>query len=279
MEDTPRSTALYSDRDRDLLEKAHREVFKVTGNTELSAFIFGLDDPAPTPRPAFAFFFGSMWDKPALSQFVPHCLHFATRGALAVVFDYRLAQRDGTSPLESIADAKSALRWLRLNAAELQIDQDKVVAAGASGGAHIAACTALCQGLDDETDDTSIPAAPNALILFSPILDISRHGVGNHLFPDSRTAKVANPIGNIRKGAPPAILFHGTNDRIVPFRSTSEFARRYRRKKNACQLVDFEGQDHSFFNFNVNADLYEACINSADDFLVEHGILAPASAD
>jgi hypothetical protein len=40
-------------------------------------------------------------------------------------------------------------------------------------------------------------------------------------------------------------------------------------------FIDFEGQGHSFFNFNVDIHLFESTINSTDDFLVERGYIEP----
>ncbi|WP_075089188.1 alpha/beta hydrolase [Verrucomicrobium spinosum] len=114
-----------------------------------------------------AFFFSSGWDNGQVSQFAPHCLYFASRGMTAMAFDYRVSAKHGSTPVDSMADVRSAMRWLRLNAVELGINPGKIVGAGGSGGAHMIAAAAMVQGFDEPGEDASISCAPNALALFN----------------------------------------------------------------------------------------------------------------
>jgi acetyl esterase len=71
------------------------------------------------------------------------------------------------------------------------------------------------------------------------------------------------------------VMFHGTADRVVPFDTSVEFAKKMKKKKNQCELVVYEGQGHGFFNFNVSFDLYQGTLNVMDDFLVSQGFIEP----
>ena len=93
-------------------------------------------------RPAIVFFFGGGWTGGKIEQFEPQASHLASRGMVAVRADYRVKSRHGVTPKECVEDAKSAMRWVRQNAAQLGVDPDRIVAAGGSAGGHIAACTA-----------------------------------------------------------------------------------------------------------------------------------------
>ena len=42
-------------------------------------------------------------------------------------------------------------------------------------------------------------------------------------------------------------------------------------RKAVCELVEFQGVDHSFFNFNVDSDLFELTMKNTDRFLEENG--------
>ena len=134
---------------------------------------------AAAKSPAIVCFFGGGWKVGTPLQFYPECAHFAARGIVAIAADYRIAATHGTSPFEAVADAKSAIRWLRQHAANYGIDPDKIVAAGASAGGHLAAATGSLPGLDDPNDDPSIRAAPNAAILWYPVLDNGPDGYGD----------------------------------------------------------------------------------------------------
>lgn len=265
------------DRNRELLKSAREEIYKVVGDVSLPAYIWEPDPhKAPSyPKSVAAFFFSSGWDHGQVSQFAPHCVYFASRGMKTIAFDYRVHTRHGTGPHEAMADARSAIRWIRLNAANLGINPGKIVAVGGSGGAHAITSAAMLPGYDDPEDDSSISPAPNALVLFNPVLDTTKSGFGFDRFPDSAAAKAANLLKAIAKGLPPMLIMHGTADRVVPFEGSYTFARRMARKKNKCRLIEFEAQGHGFFNFNLSFEMYEATLMAIDEFLTEAGFIEP----
>lgn len=51
---------------------------------------------------------------------------------VAITPNYRTEYNSGTTPFEAVADAKSAMRWVRLNAGVLGIDPAAIVAGGGS---------------------------------------------------------------------------------------------------------------------------------------------------
>jgi acetyl esterase/lipase len=264
------------DRNRELLKTAREEIYKTVNGVDLPVYIWQPDpDKAPPyPKSVIAFFYGSGWDNGQVSQFAPHCVYFASRGMTAMAFDYRVSARHpGATPVDAMQDARSAMRWLRLNAVELGINPGKVVGAGGSAGAHAIAAAAMVTSFNEAGEDDAIPAEPNALALFNPVLDTSKKGFGFDRFPSSDAAKKANLTGAIRAGLPPMIIFHGTNDRVIAFDSSFEFCRKAKKKKNVCDLMVFEGQGHGFFNFNVSFDLYQSTLLALDDFLVAQGFI------
>jgi len=271
----PRTLPL--DRNRELLKTAREEIYKSVGDVQLPVYIW---EPPAEKAPAYpksvaAFFFSSGWDQGQVAQFAPHCVYLASRGMMTMAFDYRVANRNKGGPLEAIADARSAMRWLRLNAIELGINPGKIVGIGGSGGAHAIASAGMLKSFDDPTESGGITPVPNALVLFNPILDTSKKGFGLERFPDAGIAKEANLIRAIDKGFPPTLILHGTGDRVVPFGGSYEFARKSAKKKNLCRLIEFEGQGHGFFNFNLSFEMYEATLMSIDEFLVELGFIEP----
>ena len=266
------------DRSRELLKTAREEVYKTVGDLELPVYIWEPepDNAPPYPKSVVAFFFSSGWDKGQVAQFAPHCVYFASRGMLTMAFDYRVSSKvPGAGPLDAISDARSAIRWLRLNAVELGINSGKIVGVGGSGGAHAIASSAILEGFDDRTDNLDSSPAPNALVLFNPVLDTSKKGFGLDRFPDPGVAKAANLIRSIRPGLPPMLVIHGTGDRVIPFANSVDFVKRATKKKNFCRMLEFEGQGHGFFNFNLSFEMYEATLMAMDEFFVELGFLEP----
>ena len=68
---------------------------------------------------------------------------------VAILVDYRVFGRHSTTPFEAIADAKSALRWVRAHATQLHVDPTRIVASGGSAGGHIALSVALFSRFDE----------------------------------------------------------------------------------------------------------------------------------
>lgn len=301
------------DRSRTLLAHAQGYIYKEIDGFELAAWVFNppssgaapgaepvrtssLDEnaapspeaapensvpgPPSTPTPAILFFFSSAWDSGLVSQFAPHCLHFAQRGLIAIAVEYRTAGPHNAGPLEAMADARSAIRWARHHASELGIDPYKVAAAGGSAGAHAVLAAGMIPDplFDDPSDPPGVSCVPDAMVLFDPVVETSPpHGFGASRFPTPRLARLASPMRYIRSKLPPLLLMHGTHDRVLPFDLTRRFAKKMSRwyRRNQCRLVPFEGRGHSFFNFNVDPRLFEVALNYADAFLVEHGFLPP----
>jgi acetyl esterase len=121
--------------------------------------------------------------------------------------DYRVYERHKTLPFESLKDAKSAIRYIRMHADEFSIYPDKIVGSGGSAGGHLAAAAALTDSINDERDDLSISCKPNALVLFNPVIDNGPGGFGYDNEFIRQNYKNFSPLHNIRKGAPPTITF------------------------------------------------------------------------
>ncbi len=258
------------DRTNALMEEASSLIYKETSNAQLRAFIFYPEGHSETDqRTAISFFSAGVWDNCMLSQFAPHCLHFRNRGAVAVIFEYREISKHHITPLEAVSDARSAMRWLRMNHDALGVHPDRLVACGASGGAHLCLSTAMLNGYDEPSEPLEVSCSPNALGLFSPIVDTTKKGVGIELFRDPKEAKQTSPTQNIRKGLPPSVLFQGTHDRVVDAGAVAKFQRVMKRKKNACDLQTYNREGHSFFNFNFNMQHFESTLNTLDRFLVD----------
>lgn len=255
-------------RDKEILKAASTYLYASHDGVDLLAHVFAPEGPTVPGRSVVAFFHGGFWEASMVTQFVPHCYHFAARGAVAVAFEYRVASKHQTGPLEAIEDSRAALLWLHENADLLGIDPEKIVFAGSAGGAYLALLLAM-----PKEKQYSPPVRPKALVLFSALLNTSPKGQLSDRFPDAKTAKRLSPSALIRRKLPPMLLMHGKADRVTPFEEAAAFRRRMRWRGNRCQLIDFNGAEHSFFNFNVSHANFEMTIDAADRFLVEQGLL------
>lgn len=246
-------------------------VYKVIGTTRLvMEFSYPEYMAEGKQYPAIIFFFGGGWNGGSTDQFKPHAAFFAERGMIGIVADYRVKSRQGTTPFEAVKDAKSAIRFLREHADELQIDPDRIVASGGSAGGHLAAATGIVPGLEEENENLLVSSKPDALVLFNPVFDNGPDGYGYGRIGD-RYPEIS-PLHNISAGAPPAIVFLGTNDRLIPVSTAENFKARMEEAGNRCDLFLYEDQGHGFFNYK-NPENYRKTILETARFLESLGYI------
>ncbi len=221
-------------------------------------------------HPAMVFFFGGGWNRGNIKQFEPHAKFFSQRGMVCFLVDYRVKERQQTTPFESLKDAKSAIRFIREHAEEYNIDTSMIVAAGGSAGGHLAAATALIDDYSENSDNRLYSCKPNALVLFNPVLDTGPGGIGYDRIGDAY--KSFSPLHNIRKGAPPTILFLGTNDNLIPVETVRYYQMVMNKVESQCELFLYEGEGHGFFNY-YNFNNYKKTLSESDKFLQTLGYL------
>ena len=247
--------------------------FKEIGDVTLKLHIFEpKGHQASDQRPAIVFFFGGGWNGGSPNQFYPHSDYLASRGMVAIAAEYRVKSRNQTTPFECVADGKSAIRWVRAHASELGVDPQEVAAGGGSAGGHVAAATGTVPGLDEKSEDASISSVPDALVLFNPVYDNGPEGYGYSRVQDRY--REISPIDNIHKGMPPAIVFLGTRDKLIPVKTAEKFQAKMKEVGSRSELMLFEGEQHGFFNFGKgDGSNYRKTVHAMDVFLASLGYL------
>ena len=262
------------------LEAAIPYVYKSVGDANLRLHVYGAGRRSAASSPAIVFFFGGGWTIGSVLHFVSQAKHFAQRGMVAIVADYRVFTRHQSTAFQSMADAKSAIRWVRGHAKELGVDVNRIAAAGGSSGGHIALSTAVFDTFDEASEDQSVSSKPNALVLFNPGVDTTdtpTHKTSDDLKARfGSRAREGSPIHHLKAGLPPTLILHGRNDRTVAYADVERFCGESERLGNRCQLVGYEGAGHAFFN---QEKWYWETLHEADGFLTRLGYLpAPTPA-
>lgn len=247
--------------------------YKTVGDVSLQLHIF---EPAShrssERRPCVVFFFGGGWVGGTPSQFYPHCYYLASRGMVAISAEYRVRSRHGTTPVECVKDGKSAVRWVRSHAGELGIDPQRIAAGGGSAGGHVAAATGTVKGLEEPSEDQSISARPDALILFNPVFDNSPDGYGYDRVKEHW--RQISPMHNIDANTPPTIVFLGTEDKLIPVTTAQKYRELMTEAGRRCDLHLYKGQPHGFFNHRDGTNTYYyQTVSVMDKFLVSLGYL------
>jgi len=223
-------------------------------------------------RPAIVFFFGGSCATGRPAQFASTAAYFAKRGLVAASAEYRIESRHQTPPRACAEDAKSAIRWFRMNASHLGVDRTRVIAGGGSSGATIAAFAAYNKSFEPDGEDDSISCKPDALVLVNPAFGFPDHG----LTPE-QAAAAKGPIGafitswKVTKGGPPAILFFGTEDPLQE--KAREFARELMVYGIRAEFYTAQGQRHGFYNRSDSSPWHALVLRQIDLFLIALGYL------
>lgn len=228
------------------------------------------------PRPAIIFFHGGGWTEGDALRFYDQARHLADKGMVAVSAEYRISGVDGSDPRAALADAISAMRYLRAHAAALKIDPTQIAAGGGSAGGQLAAALTTSVGFEDPAEKQDLPYRPSALVLFNPVIDNGPEGYGNDRV--SGYWQAFSPLHNVRPGHPPTLIMLGTRDALVPVATGVAYCNKVRATGASCQLELYEGQPHAFFARARSPRYYNATLAAMDAFLSELGYLT-AGAD
>lgn len=245
-------------------------VYKKAGDRELKLFVEKPADwTAADRRPAIIFFFGGGWVGGMPTQFAKQSEYLARRGMVGVRVEYRVIPKGQAGPpVVCCQDAKSALRYVRAHAGELGIDPARIAGAGGSAGGHLAAFTALVDGQDDPADDRSVSCRPDALVLFNPVFN-NGPGQWGHERVKERYLDFS-PAHHITKAAPPAVVFLGDQDKLIPVSVLTEFAAAMKRVGVRCDTHVYPKSGHGFFNQDP---YWSLTLIEADKFLASLGWL------
>lgn len=248
------------------LEPTRVVAYKTVGDRELHLHLFepkGLR--ADDRRSCFVFIHGGGWTGGEPRRMYTYCDHFSKLGMLCASLEYRLVNKAtlGTTPFDCVRDGRSAIRYLKSHASELGVDPARIVVAGGSAGGHVAAATALFDGVENDGDDLAVSSTPAGLVLFYPVIDTSPEGYGNgKCGPDW---KKISPVDQVRAGLPPTLVFHGTGDTVTPFAGAKKFDERMKAAGNRCELVVHDGGIHGYFLYDPG--LYDDAVQRTENFV------------
>ena len=224
--------------------KPEKVLYKSTKQGDLNLYFYRpLDFDKSKTYNCIIFFHGGGWNSGDYKQFERQSMYFASRGMIAISAEYRIKNKHGTTPIQAMEDAKSAIRFLRLNAKSFFIDPNRIAAAGGSAGGHLAAVTANIDLFDNVNEDLGISSKPNLLVLYNPVIDF---GSRKWLWIDNPSD--ASPVHNISKGSPPTIILTGTKDKIVPVETIMNYKKIMESVGSRCDVILYDGAEHAFFN-------------------------------
>ena len=242
------------------------KVYKTIGDIELEAHIFYPENHQKGDQtPAYVFFHGGGWAVGIPEWGYKNCQRYQEKGMVAISIEYRLLDIHGSNIVNCVEDVNSAILWVRQKAKELGIDPNKVVAAGFSAGGHLATSTAT---LDEFTlKQDGLTSKPNALVVHSASYNTTKSSFFRR--QSNGKPESISTFHNVKKGMPPAIFFHGTNDHLAPIPEFTEFRDKMETLGNDFEYKIFQDVGHFFNDPKASEEVREL----TDQFLQKLGYI------
>jgi acetyl esterase/lipase len=232
---------------------ATERIFKQVGGADLKLYVFKPADLKPAERrPAAIYFAGGGWTNLRVDAGFALASRLASLGLVAITATYRVRAVHNSTPYDSVVDAKSALRWVRDHAADLQIDPARIVGVGDSAGAHVLLTAAVLDTFDEPSENRGTSSKPNALFLTAAVvttvpvegMPITAQQQALLDFLGPRTREIS-PLHHLAKNLPPTVIYHGKLDPLMPYTAVDEFCTKARTLGNLCDLTGFDDAAHN----------------------------------
>jgi acetyl esterase/lipase len=222
--------------------------------------------PPSRPAPVCLWVHGGGWARGSRSaRAAERLLPVARAGVAVAAVEYRLSG-EAAFPAQ-LDDVRSAVRWVRRNAADLGLAAERVGVWGGSAGGHLAALLALCPDeRDGELGDSSVQGA----VCWFPITDLTMRDTdvpegppppfltGPPPSPSNEArllgvesvgsaadaARAASPVTHVHPGAPPFLFVHGDRDGLVPSAHSRTLHRALQAQGVDTSLLLLAGANH-----------------------------------
>jgi acetyl esterase/lipase len=215
------------------------------------------------PVPAMVFIHGGGWRAGSKTR-VPGWLMNAVReGWLSVVsVEYRFT--DVAPHPAQVNDCLRAIQFVRHNAADWNIDPQRIGVTGGSAGGHLSLWVALHDDAADADSKDPVERQSSRVacsVSFAGPTDWSLLGELEHRHPayrqllgyepgtpademDAKAKKSVSPISFVSQDDPPVMQLHGDKDNIVPIEHARNMHERLKSVGVKTELVVIEGANH-----------------------------------
>jgi len=240
------------------------------------------------PRAALVSMHGGRWTRETRLTNTVIDAGLARDGALVMALDIRMPPVAGYP--DCLADINYAIRWLKVYARMLGVEDGRIGGIGTSSGGHQMTLSAL-RPRDPRYASIRGPEGVDAALAFLiagwPVLDpLARYRMataqGNEemlsahhaYWPNEEAQAEGNPQLILERGEPvelpPALVVQGTADVVLPDGMADKFAAAYRNAGGSIDLRKFEGQPHTFITKEPAAAASREAIAIIKAFVREH---------
>lgn len=252
----------------------------IYGYKDGMALIYHVLAPETKNNAAVLFMISGGWFSPKSNMdFLDSFTSFLTDEGFTV-----FAVNHGSSPRyqvpDAVTDVRRAVRHIRSNAENYEIDPERIGVMGLSAGGHLSLMLGLASDDGSESSDDPIERVSNrvqAVVAYFPVVDlkeiVSYDSDLEALHFELKLAPENSPIEFVSKDDPPVLLIHGDQDKVVPIDHSRRMHLALSEIENVVDFVVIEGAGHSFHEEDDRNRVEKLTV----DFFKKH--LAKASED
>ncbi len=193
-------------------------------------------------RPAIVICPGGGYSSCSRREAEPVALQYTAADMAAFVLDYSVKEDAGFP--RCTLEALTAIKMVRENAEEWNIDPEKIVICGFSAGGHLAASAGAFWNADfaAEVFDNVEHCKPNATVLCYPVISSgawAHRGSFNCLVGEDASKELLDRVSiekQVKETYPPTFLWHTATDGSVPVMNSIMMAEAFAEKKITFEL-------------------------------------------
>lgn len=212
------------------LRRAERRVFSKTDDYELTLDLFRPPNPSQKGDPCIVVVHGGSWTHGSSREFGSLSPHLAAQGYVVVGINYRKADKHPFPAARN--DLRSAIDYVKDNAADLGVDKDRIALLGRSAGGQLALLVAYDQEDPDIRGVVSFYAPTDMVYGFNdptdPRVIDTPETLSLYLRGTPHNARevydAASPISFVRQDSPRTLLLHGSHDEMVHIAQSDRLA-------------------------------------------------------
>ncbi|MDF9799656.1 acetyl esterase/lipase [Catalinimonas alkaloidigena] len=202
-------------------------------------------------------------------------------GVSAYILTYRLGRNGYKHPIP-MNDGKRAIRTVRANAADWNIDEERIGVLGFSAGGHMASTLgthfdAGMEGASDPVDQES--SRPDFMVLLYPVIsfteDYQHSGSRVSLLgedADPATVRLLSNELQVTDDTPPAFLVHTTEDQSVPPENSIYFYLELKKRNIPVEMHIFEKGRHGL-GMGAPGTAFSSWPGLCEEWMLERGYL------
>lgn len=197
------------------------------------------------------FIHGGYWQELSARDSLFAAAQCAERGLAFCALDYTLAPAAGVGDI--VAECRAALQTLATQAAQWGIDAARIVVAGSSAGAHLAAMCCLARW-QDASGEWPRPFEPRAAVLLSGIYRLDPlvgTSINDALGLNVAQAQALSPALHALRGFPPALVCWGEIETDAFKAQSRRFAAALQAQGRPCHSMEVAARNH----FDLALDL------------------------